>query len=64
MGPSEGSKQRMTSVYLEGRRQVGFQKKVRFKLSYKRRKDMLDRGRAVNKVGETLNRTVHPGKCN
>ena len=25
---------------------------------------MLDRGRAVNKVGETLNRTVHPGKCN
>jgi len=53
MGPSEGSKQRMTSVYLEGRRQVGFQRKVRFKLSYKRRKDILDRGRAVNKVGET-----------
>lgn len=53
MGPSEGSKQRMTRVYLEGRREIGFQRKVRFKLPYKRRKDMLDRGRAVNKAGET-----------
>ena len=42
----------MTRVYLEGRIEVEFQRKVRFKLSYKRRKDMLDRGRAVNKVRE------------